>query len=94
MKDWEFRTGRQNVYNYIRDILLNENTEYRLNIDESMIYADNPDLPAEKNKLRLSNGISIYQFMKSSYVLCKVSDEGGFDIEDFHFEDDASEEEE
>lgn len=94
IRDWQFKIGRQNTYDFIRSILLNggEGADEILNVDESIIYAENPSLPAEKNKLKLSNGISLYQFMKDSYALNKIVDEGGFDIEEYHFEDEKVDE--
>lgn len=86
-RDWLFIKGRQSAYDHIRSILLEEDdspVDSILDIDASLIYADNPHIPVESNKLRLSNGISIYKFMKDCYVLQKVKDEGGFDIEEFH----------
>lgn len=88
IRDWKFIYGRQNAYDYIKDILMNEEeAEYILSVDESLIYADNPNVPDEKNKLRISNGVNIYRFMRDCFVLQKVVDEGGFDINDFHVED-------
>lgn len=88
-RDWAFIEGRQRTYDYIRDALIGEDgtDEFLLDVDKSIIYADNPNIPLEKNKLRLSNGINLYKFMKDCYVLRKVVDEGGFDIEEFHFEE-------
>lgn len=89
-RDWCFKRGRQETYDFIRDMLLDENESddgYTLDVDASLIYADNPHIPQEANKLRLSNGISLYKFMKDCYVLQKVKDEGGFDIDDFHVEE-------
>lgn len=86
-KYWEFVKGRQAVYDYIKDLLLEEDDESvdcLLDIDKSLIYADNPHIPPESNKLKLSNGINLYRFMKDCFVLQKVKDEGGFDIEEFH----------
>lgn len=90
IREWCFKKGRQYTYDFIRDLLLGEDkdSESTLDVDASIIYADNPHIPQEANKLRLSNGISIYKFMKDCYVLQKVKDEGGFDIEDFHVEED------
>lgn len=88
VNEWKFVHGRQEVYGYIKNILVNEEENGKdsmiLNIDESLIYADNPDIPDDKNKLRLSNGINIYKFMKDCVIRNKVVDDSGFDIEEFH----------
>lgn len=88
-RDWCFKRGRQQTYDLIRSILLDEDGSdgYTLDVDASLIYADNPHISQESNRLKLSNGISIYKFMKDCYVLQKVKDEGGFDIDEFHVED-------
>lgn len=84
-RDWKFVTGRQAAYDYIKNILLDEDeriSESLLDVDKSLIYADNPYVT--DSKLKLSNGINVYKFMKDCYVLQKVVEEDGFDIEDYH----------
>lgn len=85
-RDWLFITGRQEAYDYIVDLLENDHeSDYDnfINIEESMIYADNPHIPESQNKLKLSNGFSFYQFIKDATVLQKVDVKEGFDIEEF-----------
>lgn len=85
-RDWLFITGRQAAYDYIVNLLENDHeADYDnfINIEESMIYADNPHIPESQNKLKLSNGFSFYQFIKDATVLKKVDIKEGFDIEEF-----------
>lgn len=85
-RDWLFITGRQAAYDYIVNLLENDHeAEYDnfINIEESMIYADNPHIPENQNKLKLSNGFTFYQFIKDATVLNKVDVKEGFDIEEF-----------
>lgn len=85
-RDWLFITGRQEAYDYIVNLLENDHeSDYDnfINIEESMIYADNPHIPESQNKLKLSNGFSFYQFIKDATVLQKVNVREGFDVEEF-----------
>lgn len=92
-KDWIMMYGRQTVYDFIKNIITNEGVEdeVALNVDKSLIYADNPDIPDENNKLRISNGISLYKFVRDCVARKKVIDDPSFDIEEYHFESDTEE---
>lgn len=92
-KDWEMITGRQEVYDHIKNLLKGETVEdeFTLNVDKSLIYADNPNIPDENNKLRISKGISIYKFMRDCTAKQKVVEDRSFSIEDYHFEGDEEE---
>lgn len=83
-RDWKFIKGRQEVYDYIKSLLINENdqdVEYLIDIENSLIYAENPFV--RESKLKLSNGISLYTFMKDCYTMQKVYDTDKFDIDDY-----------
>lgn len=85
-KDWIFITGRQAVYDYIKDYLKSElaggeNEANILDIDNSFIYAENPLV--KDSPLKLSNGVTLYEFMKDCYVLQKVDLDDTFDIDDY-----------
>lgn len=87
IRDWEFVKGRQAAYDYIKRLLVNEgdkDMDYILDIDQSIIYAENPAV--QNSKLKLSNGLSFYQFMRDCIVLRKIEDEDGFDIGEYHDE--------
>lgn len=87
-RSWEFITGRQAAYDYIKGMIVNEgvdDVDVIVNVDKSLIYADNPHVA--ENKMRLSNGITVYQFMKDMFVLRKVDDDSGFCIDDYHQEE-------
>lgn len=87
-RTWEFKRGRQEAYDFIKDLVLLEGDDHPdmiIDIDKSLIYADNPHI--KNSKLKLSNGISVYRFMKDAYTLHKVKDDDTtFDISEFHQE--------
>lgn len=81
---WEFVTGRQEVYDFIINMLRSEeDSDTIVDIDNSFIYADNP---AVEHGIRISNKVSIYQFMKNMVQLGKVKIDETFDIEEYHQE--------
>lgn len=85
-RDWLFIKGRQEAYDYIVDFLLQEGDESVdciLNINKSLIYAENPNIDDSANKLKLSNGLSLYTFIKDITILNKVDPREGFDIDDY-----------
>lgn len=90
MKDWTMIIGRQSAYIFIKDIITSEDVgdEVTLNVDKSLIYADNPNVPDENNRLRIRNGISVYKFVKDCVSREKVIVDPSFDIEEYHFEED------
>lgn len=93
VKDWRMIIGRQEAYDFIRSSLTNEDVEDEttLNIDKSLIYADNPDIPDENNRLRIRNGISLYRFVRDSVARGKIVEDESFDIEEYHFDGDSEE---
>lgn len=72
-RDWEFIEGRQKAYDYIKNMI---ESEY-LNIDvlESKIIVDS---------IKITDGISIYEFMKTMKEKDKIIDYTSFDIEDYY----------
>lgn len=87
---YEFITGRQEAYDKIKDLLEYEDENYRINVDTSIIYAENPNI--KNSRLKLSNGITFYKFMTDCVVLGKVKDESSFCIDDYHQEPDPTKE--
>lgn len=74
LKDWAFVIGRQKAYDYIKELVTSE----YLNIDiiESRIIVDS-------DQVKVTEGISLYEFMKVMKLEDKVVDWSSFDIEDF-----------
>ena len=74
-RDWEFIEGRQKAYDYIKSMI---ESEY-LNIDilESKIIVNS-------EKVKIDDGISIYEFMKTMKEKDKIIDYTSFDIEDYY----------
>lgn len=86
-RDWFFEIGRQEVYDHIVNLLIcegDDDYDFIVNIDQSLIYAENPHIDDSMNKLKLSNGLSLYAFIKDVTVLNKVTPRAGFNIEDYH----------
>jgi hypothetical protein len=73
-RDWEIVEGRQAAYDYIKSIL---ESEYVLvDVNESKIIVSS-------EKVKITDGISIYEFMKVMKEKDKVIDYTSFDIEDY-----------
>lgn len=77
-RDYEWKIGRQNAYEYIRDLIMNEEDVY-IDIHKSMIISES---------VNILDAISIYEFMK--LVKEVVIDETGFDIEEYNIEGESS----
>lgn len=79
-RDFEFFEGtRQQVYDYIKELMMyDDDSHYKLSIDESLILVDSP-------KIRISHKCTFYTFMKSMYELGKIKDDN-YNIEDYHDE--------
>lgn len=73
-RDFEWVIGRQNVYEYIRDLILNEE-DTCIDIHESKIIAET---------VNILDAISIYEFMKTFKDI--VLDDTGFDIEEYNIQ--------
>lgn len=73
-RDWEIVTGRQAAYDYIKSML--ENEYVIVNVEESKIIVDSPNV-------KITDGVSIYAFMKNMKDNDKVIDYSSFDIEDY-----------
>ena len=76
VRDFEFIVGRENVYNYIKDLLLSEDDEdsdFIANIHESEIISESSSIV---------DGITFYEFMKHFKDI--VDPEGDFDIEEYN----------
>lgn len=81
-RDWEFKEGRQAAYDYIKSIL--ESDYVQIDIIESRIIVSS-------EKVKVTDGISIYKFMKSMKEKDKVIDYSSFDIEDYLIGDEEGE---
>ena len=74
-RDWELKEGRQNAYDYIKDYIMSEYVE--IDIHKSRIIVSS-------EKVKVTDGISIYEFMKAMKDKDKVIDYTSFDIEDYN----------
>lgn len=74
LKDWAFIIGRQKAYDYIKDLITNEYAN--IDVIESKIIVDS-------DHVKISDHISIYEFMKEMKESEKVIDYTSFDIEDY-----------
>lgn len=73
-KDWEWKIGRQEAYDYIKGLI--ESDYVDINVHESKIFVDS-------EKVKLADALSVYEFMKIMKTDNKVKDDTNFDIEDF-----------
>ena len=74
-RDWQMKEGRQAAYDYIKDMLKNEYVN--INVHTSRIIVSS-------EKVKVTDGISIYEFMKVMKENDKVIDYTSFDIEDYN----------
>lgn len=74
-RDWEILEGRQKAYDYIMNLLKSNYAE--IDIHESRIIVSS-------EKVKITDGISIYKFMKGMKNNDKVIDYSDFDIEDYN----------
>lgn len=74
-RDWQMKEGRQAAYDYIKNMI--ENEYVNINIHESRIIVSS-------DKVKITDGISIYEFMKIMKENDKVIDYTSFDIEDYN----------
>lgn len=74
-RDWELVTGRQKAYDYIKNII---ESEYAIiNVIKSKIIVSS-------DKVKVTDGITIYEFMKAMKEENKVIDYTSFDISDYY----------
>ena len=73
-RDWEIVEGRQEAYDYIKGYI--ESDYVSIDIYKSKIIVSS-------EKVKVTDGISIYKFMKSMKENDKVIDYTSFDIEDY-----------
>ena len=73
-RDWEIVEGRQAAYDYIKGIL--ESDYIEVDVIESRIIVSS-------EKVKVTDGVSIYKFMKGMKEKDKVIDYTSFDIEDY-----------
>lgn len=73
-RDWEIVEGRQAAYDYIKNILQSDYVS--VDVNESKIIVSS-------EKVKITDGISIYEFMKVMKEQDKVIDYTSFDIEDY-----------
>lgn len=73
-RDWEFKVGRQEAYDYIKDMLQNQ---------YAIINVHNSKIIVDSTEVTIKQGISIYKFMKNMKENEKVIDYSSFDIEDY-----------
>lgn len=73
-RDWEIVEGRQAAYDYIKQFL--ESGYLEIDVIESKIIVSS-------EKVKVTDGISIYKFMKNMKEKDKVIDYTSFDIEDY-----------
>lgn len=77
-KMWEYVTGRQEAYNYIREMLIDiEEEDVTVDAYKSRIIVE-----SDSGKVKI-NGISIYKFMKQMKLEGLVEDNTNFDIEEW-----------
>lgn len=84
-RDWEIVEGRQAAYDYIKGILESEYVIVDIKKSKIIVSSD---------KVKITDGISIYHFMKKMKDSDKVIDYTSFDIEDYlSYESDSEGEE-
>lgn len=81
-RDWEIVEGRQAAYDYIKNYIETDYTEVDI-INSKIIVSS--------EKVKVTDGISIYKFMKSMKEKDKVIDYSSFDIEDYLIGDEEGE---
>lgn len=79
---WEFfNSTTQALYNYLRDeILASDKEPNKIDVMKSRLIVDS-------NKIKLSQHISVYLFMKDVLVKGKVTNDTDFDIENYYYEE-------
>ena len=73
-RDFEWVVGRQRLYEYLRDLILNEE-DVLIDIHNTVVISES---------VTINDYISMYEFMKTFKDI--VVDETGFDIEEYNIE--------
>ena len=73
-RDWETVEGRQAAYDYIKNMLQSEYVLIDVHTSKIIVSSE---------KVKITDGISIYEFMKNMKENDKVIDYTSFDIEDY-----------
>ena len=73
-RDWETVEGRQAAYDYIKNMLQSEYVLIDVHTSKIIVSSE---------KVKVTDGISIYEFMKNMKENDKVIDYTSFDIEDY-----------
>ena len=73
-RDFEWVVGRQRLYEYLRDLILNEE-DVLIDIHKTVVISES---------VTINDYISMYEFMKTFKDI--VIDETGFDIEEYNIE--------
>ena len=73
-RDFEWIIGRQRLYEYLRDLILNEE-DVLIDIHKTVVISES---------VTINEYISMYEFMKTFKDI--VVDETGFDIEEYNIE--------
>lgn len=73
-RDFEWVVGRQRLYEYLRDLILNEE-DVLIDIHKTVVISES---------VTINDYISMYEFMKTFKDI--VVDETGFDIEEYNIE--------
>jgi hypothetical protein len=74
MRDWDFKVGRQEAYDYIKNYLES---------DYIVVDVINSKIVVSSEKIKVTDGVSIFKFMKAMKEDNKVIDETSFDITDY-----------
>lgn len=74
-RDWVFVTGRQSAYDYIKNLI---KSQY------AIVDTIKSKIIVNSEKVKISDGISIYEFMKLMKENDKVIDYESFDIDDYY----------
>lgn len=74
-RDFEWVIGRQRLYDYLKDLILNEEDAI-IDIHKSLVISES---------VTINDYISVYEFMKTFKDI--VIDDTGFDIEEYNIEE-------
>lgn len=85
-RDFEFIHGRQFTYDRLKQLLTDPNADEQLDAMKSLVFVDSP-------KIRISNKLNVYTFMKDMKFSDKIVDESSFDIQDYYYELEENDEE-
>lgn len=83
-RDWSIKTGRQNTYDYLKEMIRAEIIDPNLSFvitGKETEYAKNFSM--KENFEPMSNPITVFRFMKFMWETHKVLDDGEFCIDDY-----------